>query len=114
MRNHVDLLSGKVRSVRLRSTATAKDPAAVIRGGFPDALVADSDRCAKLTGEVFRAFVKSMGLAPRRRLGQPQDHQRQGRAGQRRHMSDTLRRAHTNGRSGEPPKLAELAIDSAA
>ena len=66
IQNHVDLLSGKVHPVPTRSTATATDATAVIRdmclrsgAGFPDALVANHD--AKLTSEVFRAFVKGWG-----------------------------------------------------
>ena len=44
----------------------------------PDVLAVDHD--AKLTSEVFRAFVKRYGLVPHYRLGVPQEHQLQGRA----------------------------------
>ena len=68
IQNHVDLLPGKVHAVPtprrrrrrtpLRSFATMCRP---VRSGtgFPDVLVVDHD--AKLTSEVFRALVKSMG-----------------------------------------------------
>jgi hypothetical protein len=66
IQNHVDLLSGKVHVVPTRATATAADAAAILHdicllsgAGFPDVLVVDHD--PKLTREVFRAFVKSMG-----------------------------------------------------
>jgi hypothetical protein len=66
IRNHVDLLSGKVHAVPTRATATAADATAIIRdmcfwsgAGFPDVLVVDHD--PKFTSEVFRPFVKSMG-----------------------------------------------------
>jgi hypothetical protein len=68
IQNHVDLLSwaGKVHAVPTRATATAADAAEIIRNmclrsgdGFPDVLVVDRD--PKFTGDVFRAFVRSMG-----------------------------------------------------
>ena len=66
IQNHVDLLSGKVHAVPTRTTATAADAAAIIRGkclrsgdGFPDVLVVDHD--SKFTGGVFSAFVKGWG-----------------------------------------------------
>jgi hypothetical protein len=66
IQNHVDLHSGKVHAVPTRVTATAADPAAIIRDiclrsgyGFPDVLVVDHD--SKFTSEVFRAFVKGWG-----------------------------------------------------
>jgi hypothetical protein len=66
IQNHVNLLSGKVHAFSTRATATA-DAAEIIRDmclrsgdGFPDVLVVDHD--PKFTSNVFRAFVRSMGL----------------------------------------------------
>jgi hypothetical protein len=76
IKNHVDLLSGKVNAVPTRASATAADAGAIIRDmclrsgdgfpdvprsgdGFPDVLLVDHD--SKFTSEVFRAFVKGWG-----------------------------------------------------
>jgi hypothetical protein len=67
---HINLLSGKVHAVPTRATATAADAAVIIRDmclrsidGFQDVLVVDHDPKFTVTSDVFRAFVKSMGLS---------------------------------------------------
>ena len=122
IQNHVrvDLLSGKVHAVPTRSTATATDAAVIIRdmclrscAGFPDALVLDHD--AKLTSEVFRAFVKSMGSCL---IVGSAYHKNTNAKVERANgvISDTLR-AYANGRKDDWDShltLAEFAINSTA
>ncbi len=77
IQNHIYLLSGKVHAVPTCATATAAEAAEIIcymclrsSNGFPNVLVVDHN--PKVTREVFRAFVNSMGS----RLRLPQEHQR--------------------------------------
>jgi hypothetical protein len=112
IQNHVDLLSGKVHAVPTRA-ATAAEAAESIRcmclrsgDGFPDVLVVDHD--PKFTSEVFRAFVKSMGLCPV--VGSAYRKNTNAKVERANSVIGDALRAHANGRKDDWDRQLPLAV----